>query len=117
MESLGGQQSTSGIGELRVACTGHTGALSCGADLRALAARLRRASARPASRASTGSARDGKTMGAFTGQIAVSAPAVTRIMELTWARKNGNDPQIAYEVGYKYSKSTKRLYHQMEEEL
>jgi tetratricopeptide (TPR) repeat protein len=56
-----------------------------------------------------------KTMGAFTGQIAVSAPAVTRIMELTWARKNGNDPQMAYEVGYKYSKSTKRLYHQMED--
>jgi tetratricopeptide (TPR) repeat protein len=56
-----------------------------------------------------------KTFGAFTGQIVVSAPAVTRILEMTWERNQGNDRQTAYELGYKYSKITQHLRKQMKD--
>jgi tetratricopeptide (TPR) repeat protein len=56
-----------------------------------------------------------KTFGAFTGQIAVSAPAVTRILELTWERNQGNDRQTVYELGYKYRKITQHLQKQMKD--
>ncbi len=55
----------------------------------------------------------GQVFGAFTGQIEVSAPAVKRIMEITWARNQADDHQVSYEVGYKYIASTKQLNSQM----
>lgn len=56
-----------------------------------------------------------KVLGAFAGQIEVSAPAVQRILELVWERNRGDDHQQAYEIGYKYVESTKRLLGQMKD--
>lgn len=60
--------------------------------------------------------------GGFTGYILVSAPAVKRIMELTWERDraaeaDGNsDRQTAYEFGWNYVDSTDHIVSQMKEE-
>ena len=56
------------------------------------------------------------TWASYTGMIRISAPAMKRVMELVWARKNGADRQQAYEIGYKFCKSTVRLQSQMKDE-
>ncbi|NNM30585.1 MAG: hypothetical protein HKO57_13780, partial [Akkermansiaceae bacterium] len=60
-----------------------------------------------------------KTWAAYTGYIVVSAPAVKRIIELTWERNRPgsdarkSDRQTAYEFGWNYLDSTSRLVSQM----
>ena len=39
-----------------------------------------------------------------------------RVMELVWERNNGDDHQQAYEIGYKFRKSTEHLLEQMKDE-
>ena len=60
--------------------------------------------------------------GGFTGYILVSAPAVKRIMELTWERgrsaegEGKSDQQTAYEFGWNYIDSTDHIVSQMKDE-
>jgi hypothetical protein len=51
--------------------------------------------------------------GAYTGLIAVSAPAVHSLMELSWQRNQSDDRQKAYNIGHEYIKTTDHLYVQM----
>ena len=51
-----------------------------------------------------------KVLGAFTGYIEVSAPAVYHIMDLTWKRGGDGDRQLAYETGWKYCQQTEHIY-------
>jgi tetratricopeptide (TPR) repeat protein len=65
-------------------------------------------------------ARYGMVYGSHTGNIGVSAPAVTRWMELLWARdnKSGDPPdrQGAYQGGAQYVQNTGRFKDKMTEE-
>ncbi|MDA0766245.1 MAG: tetratricopeptide repeat protein [Verrucomicrobia bacterium] len=59
---------------------------------------------------------------AYAGHILVSAPAVKRVMEITWKRGNTaappekSDQQVAYEFGWGYIDSTRRIVLQMTKE-
>jgi tetratricopeptide (TPR) repeat protein len=57
-----------------------------------------------------------KTWASYTGLIRISAPSMTRVMELVWARDAGEDHQQAYEIGYKFCASTEHLLAQMKDE-
>lgn len=58
----------------------------------------------------------------YAGFIEISAPAVKRIMELTWLRgrpavaPRKSDQQIAYEFGWNYVDSTRRILSRMTED-
>ncbi len=56
------------------------------------------------------------TWASYTGLIRISAPSMKRVMELVWERNNGDDHQQAYEIGYKFRKSTEHLLEQMKDE-
>ena len=56
------------------------------------------------------------TWASYTGLIRISAPSMKRVMELVWERNNGDDHQKAYEIGYKFRKSTEHLLNQMKDE-
>ena len=56
------------------------------------------------------------TWASYTGLIRISAPSMKRVMELVWERDNGDDHQQAYEIGYKFRKSTEHLLDQMKDE-
>jgi tetratricopeptide (TPR) repeat protein len=65
----------------------------------------------------------GKIFGANPGRIRISAPAVTRWMELLWARNQKsnkptvpNDRQGAYEGGAKFIRNTERFKDKMTED-
>jgi tetratricopeptide (TPR) repeat protein len=57
----------------------------------------------------------------YAGYIEISAPAVKRIMELTWKRgrpavgTKKADQQVAYEFGWNYIDSTRRIFSRMTE--
>ena len=56
------------------------------------------------------------TWASYTGLIRISAPSMKRVMELVWERNNGTDHQQAYEIGYKFRKSTQHLLKQMKDD-